>query len=499
MLFSSNPDFYPTPAAVIDRMMMDEDVSGKTVLEPSAGSGNIVRWLQRNGADVIACENDPHLQLLLQPLCPLLASDFLTVTPEQVSHIHYIVMNPPFSEGAKHILHAFDIAPAGCTVIALCNSDTLSNAYSRERQRLKETIDLYGTEDFLGNVFEDAERRTRVSVSLVKLYKEGEGTSEFDNYFFSSFDEDANRGNTEGLMPYNFVRELVGRFVAAVKMFDNVMKASREINETAEFFDYRTEIDEHGNERQVKQQYGYLPIKFGAFSNSRDIPSEVTHQRYKRELQKYYWRIIFSKLNMEKYATRELREQINRYIESRKAAPFTMANIYRVIDMVIQTNGQRMLRALSEAFDTICSFSAENSTAGETWKTNANYMVNRRFILPHICEGYHAYSRDSYPTVNLGYSYGGKTDQMADITKALCVLTGRNYDALPTLQDVIYKQHPDWGTWFEWGFFRCRGYKKGTMHFEFLEEDVWYRFNYEVAKLKGWRLPKKSEKTSKSH
>ena len=65
MLFSSNPDFYPTPAAVIDRMMMDEDVSGKTVLEPSAGSGNIVRWLQRNGADVIACENDPHLQLLL--------------------------------------------------------------------------------------------------------------------------------------------------------------------------------------------------------------------------------------------------------------------------------------------------------------------------------------------------------------------------------------------------------------------------------------------------
>ena len=494
MLFSSNSDFYPTPSNVIDKMMMDEDVSGKVVLEPSAGSGNIVRWLQHNGADVIACENDPHLQQLLRPLCPLLASDFLTVTSEQISHVQYIVMNPPFSRGAEHILHAFEIAPAGCTIIALCNSETLSNPYSRQRSQLKELINLYGSDSFLGHVFEDSERSTRVCVSLVKLYKEGEGSCEFDNYFFSAFDEDANKGTTEGLMPYNFVREIVGRFVSALKMFDDVLKVSKEINETAEFIDYRIEVDEQGKERQVQQHYGYLPIKFGAYSTSKDIPSEVTHQRYKRELQKYYWRIIFSKLNMEKYATRELREQINRYIESRKAAPFTMANIYRVIDMVVQTNGQRMLRALSEAFDHICSFSAENSTAGETWKTNANYMVNRRFIVPWM--------------TNIGvwgkmevesYSRSTASEKIEDVCKALCVLTARNYDEIGSLRDFVYKNTPEWGKWFEWGFFRCRGYKKGTMHFEFLDEEVWYRFNYEVAKLKGWRLPKKNEKASKQH
>ena len=206
------------------------------------------------------------------------------------------------------------------------------------------------------------------------------------------------------------------------------------------------------------------------------------------------WRIIFSKLNMEKYATRELREQINRYIESRKAAPFTMANIYRVIDMVVQTNGQRMLRALSEAFDHICSFSAENSTAGETWKTNANYMVNRRFIVPWM--------------TNIGvwgkmevesYSRSTASEKIEDVCKALCVLTARNYDEIGSLRDFVYKNTPEWGKWFEWGFFRCRGYKKGTMHFEFLDEEVWYHFNYEVAKLKGWRLPKKTEKASKQH
>lgn len=62
-LFSDNPDFYPTPSEVIEKMLMNEDIIGKRVLEPSAGSGNIVRYLQRNGVkDVIACENDPTIR-----------------------------------------------------------------------------------------------------------------------------------------------------------------------------------------------------------------------------------------------------------------------------------------------------------------------------------------------------------------------------------------------------------------------------------------------------
>lgn len=49
-LFSNNPDFYPTPKHVIEKMMMGEDFIGKTVLEPSAGSGNIVTWLTQKDA-----------------------------------------------------------------------------------------------------------------------------------------------------------------------------------------------------------------------------------------------------------------------------------------------------------------------------------------------------------------------------------------------------------------------------------------------------------------
>ena len=480
-IFTDNPDFYPTPVSVIEQMMMGEDFIGKTILEPSAGKGNIVDWLKGHGAgQVIACENDPNNLRLLSGKCDILAEDFLTVTSENVSHIDMIIMNPPFSNGAEHILHAFEIAPPGCTVVSLCNESNLDRyTYSKREKKLSETIEMYGKWESLGNCFSRAERRTDVRVALVKLYKDGDGASEFDGYFFDQYDSDAMGGGQEGLMQYNFVRDIVNRYVSAVKMFDDVMAMSNKINETADFFDFKTVVDEKTGE--VKQ---------------------VKHQQYKKELQKHYWHIIFEKLNMEKYATKELREQINKFIESQKCVPFTMKNIYKVVDMVIQTNGQRMLKTLVEAFDLICSFSAENSTAGETWKTNANYMVNKRFIVPNICSGYDWYDHKPKPFVELS-DYG--RNQMDDVCKALCNMTGENYDEVGSLFDAVnYPRYSsnlnpgkEWAEWFEWGFFRCRGYKKGTMHFEFLDEDVWYKFNAEVAKVKGWNLPKKTQKERK--
>ena len=35
-------DFYPTPREVIEQMLMGVEIQDKYVLEPSAGSGNIV-------------------------------------------------------------------------------------------------------------------------------------------------------------------------------------------------------------------------------------------------------------------------------------------------------------------------------------------------------------------------------------------------------------------------------------------------------------------------
>ena len=491
MIFYNNPDFYPTPAAVVERMMMDDSPAGLVVLEPSAGSGNIAEALRRAGArEVLTCERDVNLQSVLRGKgFRLIASDFLTVTAEQISHVNMIMMNPPFSDGCRHILHAYDIAPAGCCIVSLVNSSNLESQYNTVYKRLQELVALRGYSESLGTPFaEDAERATRCRVSLVKLWKEGKGAEEFNGYFDAIDMSETGDGETAGLMQYNVIRDIVNRYIQAVKLFDGVMEATEQINRAATFVDYTVETDDKGNQRAVKHEYGALPITFKAVTG-RDIACEINHSTYKRELQKYYWRIIFRKLNMEKYATRELREQINRFIEQRQSVPFTVSNVYRVIETVVKTNGQRMVNALCEAFDTICSLSAENSTAGETWKTNSNYMVNRRFICDCITD---YDSRWSSLCERVGISVGGKASKIDDVTKALCYMTGTEWESIGWLSSHVSKLRPHWGEWFEWGFFRCRGYKKGTMHFEFIDENVWYRFNQEVAQRRGWKIGKQS-------
>ena len=174
--------------------------------------------------------------------------------------------------------------------------------------------------------------------------------------------------------------------------------------------------------------------------------------------------------------------------------------------MLVATHGDRMKQTLVEAFDYICSLSAENSTAGEKWKTNSDYMINKRFIIPWITR----YDKD-FPRTNwrVDISYGG-AGRIDDVIKALCYLTGRDYCDTTDLYTFVRNYNLLWGQWHEWrnikcdkdgnivqdfSFFRIRGYKKGTMHFEFVDEDVWYKFNQAVASVKGWQLPKQRTKS----
>lgn len=467
-----NSELYPTPKEVIDRMMMGENVAGKIVLEPSAGTGNIVEWLQEAGAkEVIACEINPTLQKILSRKCRLICDDFLKLTAEEISHIDMIVMNPPFSCASRHILHAYEIAPAGCQIIALCNSNTLDNTYSTERKRLKDIIEYNGGVEDLGQCFMDSERKTDVSVSLVKLYKPGEGKHEFDGYLFDTEEGEQYDNNVQGIMPYNVIRDVVNRYVMAVSRFDSAMAAANEINDLTSLI-------------------GGCSIKFGAYRNNVSYQSVITRDEFKKQLQKESWRFIFYKLKMDRFVTNGVRETINKFIETQVNVPFTMKNIYIMLDMIVKTQGNRMNDSLVEAFDMICSFSAENSTAGEKWRTNANYMINKKFIVPNMCD------YDSrWPTSVVSTCYGGYSNKISDLIKALNYISGQNFEK--SLSEYLSENRISWGEWFNFGYFRIKGFKKGTMHFEFLDENLWMEFNQRVAKIKGWALPKKTASNRK--
>lgn len=446
-----NPDFYPTPVDVIEEMLFDTPIRGKVFLEPSAGKGNIVDYLKQQGAaDVVACENDENLLKILQTKCNVIEKDFLKLEAHKISHINCIVMNPPFSNAATHILHAYNIAPAGCKIVSLCNEEMFKNSYSKQRQELKTIIENYGSFRSLGQNFTDAERKTNVVTGLVIINKAGTNeNAEFDGFFL----EDEEEVQSYGIMPYNFVRELVNRYVAAIKIFDKQLETAAEMNKlTSTFFSSTLSISvtEEGKPK--------------------------LRNDFKKDLQKSAWNFIFEKMNMKKYSTQSLKADINKFVEEQQHIPFTMRNIYRMLDIVIGTQGQRMDKALMEAFDLITKYHHDNRFNVEGWKTNSHFLVTEKFVLPYCAE------TNFRGGATIVY---GRYDELNDITKALCYLTGKNFDEVGSSWNI---NDLEWGEWSDYGFFEIKPYKKGTMHFKFKDEKVWHQFNQRIAKLKGYPL-----------
>ena len=492
-----DPEFYPTPQAVIERMAAGLDLLGRTVLEPSAGSGNIAQWLKSAGANVLVCEKHTDLARIVGQKAQFLKPDFFDVTPEEVSHIDYIIMNPPFSNADKHILHALDVAPGGAEIIAICNAETINNRFSRSRTELGKTIKKLGHWENIGDAFSTADRKTNVDIALIHIFKPKDGDSEFDDYFFDMNEEQEQSVQGSGIMRHNEIMEIVNRYVAAVKMFDEVMASNKAINSL------------------IQPISKGLGIAFGAYQTytSRGMQAtEITRETFKKELQKSAWTSVFDRMNMQKYVTSGVMADINRFVEQQQNVPFTMTNIFKMIEIIIGTHSGRMDKVLVEVFDRICSLSADNSEAGEGWKTNSNYKVNRRFIDTWICE-----HDNRWPSNTVKIRIGTRNQGLIeDATKALCFMTGKNYDKVmemeyknnwggtkrcqKSLYNFFGNNPTPWGEWVQWNeFFKVRGYKKGTMHFEFIDEDVWMEFNIRVAKIKGWALPKKTDKKSKGN
>lgn len=450
-----NKEFYPTPSNVIAMMLECFSFAGKTAFEPSAGKGDLVKAIQTAGGDVIACEIDDDLRAIVQRYCNVIGTDCLKVQPDEISHVHFIVMNPPFSNADKHILRMWEIAPEGCQIIAICNTETIDNKYSSTRKQLGTLIKDYGYSKDLDNCFTEAERKTGVSVTLVAIKKpSNDYNKEFQGFFM---DEDPPEHQENAILIHNPVREMVQRYCAGIKQYDEMLGAHDKLKSIiGRFMPYGFYEDERHNSRV-------------------SMPSK---EEFRRQLQAGAWKHVIGIFKMEKYATRGLMEDINKFFAEQSKIPFTMRNIYHMVDIIIQTHGQRMDKTLEEAFDKITYHYDENRYFVEGWKTNSHYLVGKKFILPWITEV-------SFRG-EMSWRVSGNIDVVEDLCKALCNLTGQEYSNIPRLQDVI--RGAEWGQWLDWGFFEVRGYKKGSAHFKFKEEQVWEAFNKQVARIKGYPL-----------
>jgi protein-L-isoaspartate O-methyltransferase len=117
---------FPTPPALAERLVALADIRPKmVVLEPSAGTGNILTAICKQGDGLpVAVEINAELVKRLKgefPITPIHCADFLTFSRGNWP-VDRIVMNPPFERGADiaHIRHALTMLKPGGRLVAIC-------------------------------------------------------------------------------------------------------------------------------------------------------------------------------------------------------------------------------------------------------------------------------------------------------------------------------------------------------------------------------------------
>ena len=168
-------EFYPTPEELVNKMLDGVNLNYvKTVLEPSAGKGNIIQGLKNHARyqnlDIDCIEINKDLRNCLKGAgYRVVGDDFLTYTT--MKQYDLIVMNPPFSNGDAHLMKALKMQQRhGGAVVALVNAEMIRNPYTNLRKELVQLIEnAGGTVEYIEHAFLEAERQTEVEVALVRV------------------------------------------------------------------------------------------------------------------------------------------------------------------------------------------------------------------------------------------------------------------------------------------------------------------------------------------
>ncbi len=120
---------FPTPEALAEEVAEAAEIEpGMTVLEPSAGTGNLLRAIRKvSEAQAICTAVEVNAKLCeqlrsVEPGTRVECADFLQMSPETLGSFDRVVMNPPFgnAEDIKHIEHALKFLTPGGRIVAIC-------------------------------------------------------------------------------------------------------------------------------------------------------------------------------------------------------------------------------------------------------------------------------------------------------------------------------------------------------------------------------------------
>lgn len=477
--FGDNSDFFPTPSALVGRMLNRVNWKGlKTILEPSAGKGDIVECILAYGdgnvkyngryysrgihPDIDCIEIDANLRyILMGKKFRVVHDDFLTYKTQK--RYDLIIMNPPFSNGDEHLLKALEMQEqSGGQIVCLLNAETLKNAYTNRRKVLMQKLSKYDAQiEYIKDGFKKAERKTDTTIALIYIdIPRSDSHSEiFERMEKATRQRMEEHGESYEVAPNDKVEALIRSYeietaatVAFFKEYNGLIgKIARD--------------DEHKKDGE-KETVGFaLTVGGHSYLGNDGIGTEETNE-YLKIVRRKYWYKLLSLPHLTSKLTSQMRkdffnrlDEMSNYEFSRFNAEWLVLSINAALWEGIDDEILKLFKKFTEehSYYPECS---NNIHYYNGWKTNKAHKVNYKVIIP----SYGAFARYSYHGVLDVYAC---YDLLADLEKTLNYLDG-NRTAECGLHNVLECANARGQTKdIDCKYFSVTFYKKGTCHIVF--------------------------------
>ena len=481
---SPDSQFYPTPPALAARAWaMFRNREFVRVLEPHAGHGDLAvahpDYKGYRTPSIDCCEIDIGKHGVLRGKgLNVVGFDFLEFG--NGSFYSHVICNPPFSEGAAHVLKAWDILWDG-EIVAILNAETVRNPFSRDRQRLVGLIERFGTVEFVEGAFAVAQvqRKTDVEVALVYLRKQADLQHDIIGDLLDDLRGDGETPDRLGAgyaqpyevaLPNSVIENSVAAFNAAVRaMRDAVFGEAR-----AGYYACLL-----GETMAVRNGEG--PQTRPAVS-VREVHEDMA-KRYEA-LKDRAWAGILRSTNVTARLSSAAQKRVESEFEQVKSLAFTVANVYGFLCGLAQAQGKVQLDMACDVFDLITKYHSENTVFYRGWKSNDKHRTcgmrikTTRFVLP-------GHSGNSY-------SLSWESNQLlADFDKVFAMLDGKREPEVGLVRtfDEHYQSLRN-GARMRSSYFDVRYYPGiGTIHFLPRDKMLVDRLNRLVGRQRKWLPP----------
>lgn len=500
-------EFYPTPSNVAGHLLAKvewRDV--KSILEPSAGKGDLIdharkclkNWVYRkthyyydtraDNLDIDCVEIDPDLQAILAgKKLRVVHDDFLSFNTRKMYDL--ILMNPPFSDGDLHLLHALEMCKNGGQIACILNAETIRNPYTNTRKLLLKKLTEAGASiRYLNNAFAKAERRAKVDVALINV-----------------------------VIPKKFVDE--GMWDDLKKAHERTIGGAEEVNEIAPSDNVDRLIREHdlmcdAGISMMRTFNGIAPhIRRGTESyqgpmihlyvgdrECKDSCDADDVNRFLCMVRGKFWSDLFHLPELMSRMTSDMQDHYDSLIREMRDYEFSKFNIQQVIARIMGQLQSGVEEAIRKCFATLTDKYTFNDNLKNGnihyfngWKTNKAHYVGMRCIIPTwncFATEYRKTSRGGYKDVqtdaikpNACFSILDDLEKAFDyLDKDETCFTNLKYILENAAKNEISKK-------IECKYFFVTFYKRGTCHIFFKDKKIIDRLNIFIGRSKAWLPP----------